>query len=421
MTTMKAFRTATAVALGCSLVAASPAAAGWSSARAFPAVRATNSSQVIAVNGRDAAAVLWTARSPKRLRVTGLSGGSTRTRTLGAAPTGSTALVLDRFGEATAAWVSGGRVYAAHGSLTGGAWRASQRLAASSASDPVLAVASNGDVLLAWTSTKTGRISYARRERGHGFTAPVTLSRPRAALLNGVPASRTGVAFDARRRAYLWSTCDGAVRVTSPGSQRFALVSVAPRPVLGLSLSVASGKTEGRIAWATGRCATDPAAGPTPGPLWTRAFSGPRLGGTQALTGADGRPLSGYGASVNALADGRSLVEAAVSPTPLLITISHLGEQTALAPIVGQQRPIAADAASNVLWTAPYVGVVVRPPSGPEQPFDADRSDAAMGVSSAVAPNAKGFGAVWDPDMRVGGDNRATSPATRLSVSLWTP
>lgn len=419
MTRMSAIRTATAVVLaGAVIGAAQASAAGWSAARSFSAPRAPASGQVLALDGRGSAAVLWTSRSPARLRLTGLPGGrATATRTLGGAPTGQTALVLDRFGEATAAWVRSGRLYAAHGALTAGAWRAPQRLAASAAADPVLAVASDGDVLLAWTSTRTGRISVARRSRGHGFGASLTLRRPRAVLLGGTPAGRTGVAFDPRRRAWLWNSCDGAVRVTGPDARRFALVQAAPSRVVGLSLSVTSGTTEGRIAWADGRCATDPAAGPTPGPLAMRAFSGPRLGPVQALMGADGRPLSGYGAR----AVGPALVEAAVAPTALLITLDGYDVQTGVTALTGSQRPLAADARVDVLWTAPYVGLVVRPPSGPEQPFDADRTDAAMGVSPAFAPNGEGFGAVWDPDMRVGSDQRATSPARRLSVSLWTP
>jgi hypothetical protein len=38
-----------------------------------------------------------------------------------------------------------------------------------------------------------------------------------------------------------------------------------------------------------------------------------------------------------------------------------------------------------------------------------------------VDPNVRGIGVVWDPDLRTGADNRVTSPAKRLSVSLWHP
>lgn len=405
------------------------ARATWSPARSFDA--AGHQGARIAVNGRGDAVVVWTGRAPARLRVTLLpAGGRPSTRTLATAPEGDIRVVLDRRGGATAAWHDDGALFAAHGSLTG-RWSAPQRIVAAGTSGAELAVSPDRRVLLAWTNVTglgPGSTGVAWRRPGRPFSGAATLRRPAPGLMPGeAPQSDNGAIFDGRGRAYLWGTCDGVVRTAEPGSRRLALVQATPGRTLGFSFSVTgTGTGRGLASWIDSRCATDPAAGSAPGPVRMRPIRDGAFGPPVTLGAGVADPASflGSGTTAIALAGDGSLVTAwaSSSPTPVVMAVDGAGRPGAVTPASGGRLPYAADAGGNVLWTAPYVGFVARPRGGVEEPFDHGGPDhAGMGATAAAAPHDRGFGLVWDPDLRTGPDQRATSPAKRLSVSFWTP
>ena len=210
-----------ALLVAAALVVPATAHAGWSGPITFPAVRAHDTGSQLAINARGDALVLWRSRKPARVRATLLrANGTRRTDTLPVPPDAVDAVVaLDSRGAATVAWAARGRLYAA-GSSTTGRWSRSQVIARRYAVLPTLAVAPDRRVLLVWTvdsPTGEGRTGIAWRSPGHRFSRAQFRRRPAPGLMPGEsPQSRNGAAFDGRGRAYVWTTCDGVVGITSP-------------------------------------------------------------------------------------------------------------------------------------------------------------------------------------------------------------
>jgi hypothetical protein len=311
----------------------------------------------------------------------------------------------------------------------GGRWSAVQRLAGRDAADPRLAVAPDRRVVLVWTTlaaTGPGSTGAAWRSQGQPFADLTTMTRPAPGLMPGeAPQSDNGALFDARGRAYLWSSCDGVVRMAEPGSRRLALLQVAPRHVLGFTVSVtASGR--GLASWVDSACATDPVAGSRPGPLRMRLLRDGAFGPATTLIGGLADPASflAWGTSAIALAGDGSLFTAwrGSANGPVVIRVGADGTPGAVTPTTDGRVPQLADAGGNLLLTMPYAGVVVRPRTGADEPFDkGGPENTGMGASPAVVPHGRGFAVVWDPDLRTGADNRVVSPKRRLSVSFWRP
>ena len=389
------------LALTLAAVLAIPASAGatWGPARTFGAVHSGPGQP--AVNARGDVALLWNSRWPARLRVTLVPAhGRVVTRVLAKHPGAWLTIVLDGRGGATAAWTVGAKLYAAHGSLTG-RWTAPQLIAARNASGPVLAVSPQRRVLLAWTNVSkygSGSTGVAWRTPGHAFSRALTLARPAPTLMPGeAPQSDVGAAFDARGRAYLWGTCDGVVRIAGAKSRKLALTAVAPGRALGFSLSV-TGNGDGLASWIDSRCTSDAAAGPEPGTLHARllragAFTAPLTFGTAANT-----------TQAFALAGRAGLISGWAFANRTLWALDAQGALRSTTTIDTTRFPLAVDAGGDLLFTAPYAGVAVRPPGGSDQPFDKGYAGA-----TAVAPNARRFAAVWAPSR------------TRLGVSVWRP
>ena len=247
------------------LTGVAPARASWSAPSAFSAVRPGLSE--VAVNGAGETAVTWTSGAPVVVsvslrartgrRVTRVVWASTRKRPR----LGGLAVALDEGGAAVVAWIADGVLRSSHGTVTG-RWSPAQ-IVARDAWGPRLAISRDRTQLLAWTSMAgSGATGVAWRTPGHGFTPPAVLRRPAPQLTGYAPQSRTGVAFDAGGAAYLWGTCDGAIRIARPGSRRWgAPVTVSAGRALGFSLSVARAGT-GIASWVDSRCTGDISAGP---------------------------------------------------------------------------------------------------------------------------------------------------------------
>ena len=285
---------------------------------------------------------------------------------------------------------------------------------------PVLAVAQDRRVLLAWTvNTPTGargRTGVAWRDHGHRFSHMQLLRHPAPGLTPGEsPQSDNGAAFDARGRAYLWTTCDGVVGITRPHARRFRLVHVTSGTA---ALGFAVGRSgRGIASWVPTRCTSDAAAGTPPGVLHASVLRHGAFGSPVVVSGSDGRPLLTSGSTAFSPVGTGSLVALWSGSDIVQITLDRDGHPTAFARAGAQSMPLATDAAGNLLVSAPHFGVTVRRPDGSEDPF----VPGSIGTYWATTPDAAGFGVLFDPDLTTRADHSVSSPATRLSLSFWRP
>jgi hypothetical protein len=418
--------------VGVALAMPATAYAGWSKPVTFPAVRARDTGAQLAMNARGDALVLWRSRDPVRLRGTLLRADGTRaTHALPSPPSADVVVVLDNRGIATAAWTSRGRLYAA-GTSSDGRWSRPQLISRRRwAAGPTLAVARDRRVLLVWTvDTPTGikgRTGIAWRAPGHRFAHARLLRRPAPGLMPGeAPQSANGAAFDARGRAYVWTTCDGVVGITRPHARTLRRVHLTAGPA-ALSVAVArSGR--GVASWIPTRCTGDPAAGTPPGVVHASVLRAGAFGPPVVLTGQDGQPLVASSSAAFSPFGTGSLVTLWSGMDILQVTLDRDGHQLSVARGGTQAMPLGTDAAGNLLVSAPFIGVTVRRPDGTEDPFvpvstGADGGAAPIGATWAATPDAAGFGLLFDPDLTALADDphRVSSPATRLSLSFWRP
>jgi hypothetical protein len=410
-----------ALVVAAALAVPTTAQAGWSMPVTFPAARAHDAGTQLAIDARGDALVLWTSRTPMRLRATLVRADGTRaTRTLPAPPDATEPVVaLDDRGAATAAWTVKGRLYAAGASSTG-RWSQPQLIARRYADLPTLAVARDRRVLLVWTvDTPTGagaRTGVAWRSPGHRFSHRQLLRHPAPGLMPGErPQSDNGAAFDARGRAYVWTTCDGAVGITAPHARALRLVHLTAGRA-ALSLAVARSGV-GIASWAPTTCTGDPAAGTPPGILHASVLRDGAFGSPSVLTGPDGQPLLASRSVAFSPVGTGSFVELWSGPDPLQVTLDRDGHQTSVASTATQSMPLAADAAGNLLVSAPDNVATVRRPDGTEDAF----APGSIGSDWATTPDAAGFSVLFDPDLTAAPGNRVSSPAARLSLSFWRP
>ena len=339
----------------------------------FRAVRARDTGAQLAINARGDALAVWTSRKPMRLRATLLRANGTRTTHTLPTPAKATDLVvaLDHRGAATAAWTARGRLYAA-GASSAGRWSRPRLIARRYAVQPTLAVARDRRVLLVWTvNTPTGaggRTGIAWRSPGHRFSHTQLLRHPAPGLMPGRSTqSNNGAAFDARGRAYVWTTCDSVVGISSQHTRKLRLVYLTAGPA-ALSLTVArSGR--GIASWVPTRCTGDPAAGTPPGVLHTSVLRDGAFSSPVVVRDSDGQPLLASGSTAFAPVGTGSLVALWSGSDILQITLDRDGHQTALARTGTQSMPLATDFTGNLLVSAPFIGVTVRRLDGTQDPF----------------------------------------------------
>ncbi|HMD56701.1 MAG TPA: hypothetical protein VKG82_04455 [Solirubrobacteraceae bacterium] len=285
----------------------SVAFAGWSAPQSFGVSRYATTA--VAVDARGDAAVAWATRgSPSigprfrtSVHVTVRSAnGRLSTRTVwssnDAEPLGVSVVLTAS--EVTVAWGSfnragTGTVRAAYGPLIG-RWcqpRAIGRISVPAFYPPVpwvphLAVASDGEVLLAW-SHWNGKYGHEQERRG----AAVAWRAPgrRFGAPQVLPDAPGGAVpqFDARGTAYLYGYCSGLVPIAPAHTHRFGrTVVLMPRQALAFDLSL-TGSGRGLATWIAGECSFDAAAGNTPGPVFASVLSAGAFGKPLELTPAD--------------------------------------------------------------------------------------------------------------------------------------
>jgi hypothetical protein len=307
---------------------------------------------------------------------------------------------------------------------------------------PHLAVAPDGEVLLAWDdySAPIDGPAVAWRAPGHRFGGPRTLARLSLAPngLGPIPA------FDAAGTAYVSGPCSGFVFTAPPHRHRFGRpLLVAPGQAhppwmrlssLGFNLSLA-GAGRGLASWLRGECSFDAAAGNTYGPVFASVLHAGRFSAPLALSGS---PDFGGTAAVAAGEGGTvSWVGSSVGPSSV-----HIGAGGLVSPITqatGPLVPIARDGGGDQLlagvttfsimggapslraWPGQWPGdqsigapagvqsLEVRPAGGgADQP-----APTLSGLLATSAPFGRAFALMWNAS--------PTSPGRTVALSVWRP
>jgi len=427
---------AAAVALS---VCASSALAGWSAPQSF--MGSTDpSGTAVAVDSRGDAAVVWrtggflrglTAYSDSVQLVARLASGRLVTRTVWRSHVAQVRSVSVAIGDGqvTVAWSyydRAGReaVAAAYGPLVG-RWSVPQTLGRETEMSafepgnwhPNLAVAPDGEVLLAWdTFNANNGIAVAWRSPHHPFGAAQSLA--------GGPEGATPQ-FDARGNAYLSSSCDGTVLVARAHSHHFRSDVLTAASVVGFSLSV-SGPGRGLAVWVDGQCSFGDEAAATSGPVFASVLRTGMFGTPLALTPADAQD---YGFTVVAVDGGGTVTwftdgpPTGTSPPALPYTTLGFSVQFGADGLPGATQQItadealAADGGGDVVLAPPTSGfftpagpVLVRPAGGgADQSAPAPMRPPSYQVAVA-APIGRAAALTWHTSPTGGG------PAMELSV-----
>jgi len=415
------------------------ALAGWSTS----SIPVRHVAADTAVDARGDAAVAWASfvapSTPSALRtvdlVVRLANGRTIRRTVWSSRRAEAipASVVLGDGEVTVAWLAytprkDAAVWAAYGPLVGrwaparviGHWRDAELPAIRY---PRLAVAPDGEVLLAWdeSSSPIDGPAVAWRAPGHGFgvsrpligSVKVPLSIPHE--LGPIPA------FDAHGAAYISGPCDGIVFTAPSHRHHFeGPVVVAPPPAAGFTLSL-SGAGIGLAAWVHGVCTTTPSGTNMTGPLLASVLRTGAFGKPQALTST--QIQAGRSKAVAFPAGGGTVswdAYVASSESLAFTTFSvQVDADGALGPLQSGQQipgglvPIAIDGGGDEVL-APDASaqgrVVVRPVSGgPNQPAPSPYG----GVLATAAPTGRAVALAWSTKLPGGG--------SALELSVWRP
>ena len=407
---------------------AGDALAEWSAPQTTSITRSATTA--VAVNARGDTAIAW-ARGPAQPRSYGTSvfvtvrtaNGRLRTRRIWSsrrASTGAIAVAIDRKGEITAAWIvntrrndggrSGpGRLYAAYGTITGH-WT-SKRVLGSGITQPRLAVAPHGRVLLLWVdgSAESRNLVVAWRARGHSFRHRRALRKP-AVVFTPYDSIGAVPAFDARGAAYVAGECDAVVLRSEPNRRRFKTI-LDRGPALRFTLSLA-GEGRGVAGWVQGRCTPDVAVGNTPGPVFAGVLHDGRFGAAVRLPSGD----NATHADAVASPAGGGVVSWG---EPAGVFSTQIDSGGALGPTQRSPQgivPFATDGGGDQLLSGQgshgslvQSGVIVRPAGGgPDQP-----APLSYGMLAASQPDGRRFALAWDTNpMGAGGP---------LALSVWRP
>ncbi len=420
----------------CTVLAPASTLAEWSTS----SIAARHVAADVAVDAHGDGVVAWTSLTPSAVRAVHLVArlGSGRMigrtvwswRNVEAIP----ASVVVGHGEVTVAWLTytprkDAMLWAAYGPLVGrwaparviGHWHDAERLAIRY---PRLAVAPDGEVLLAWdeSSRSIDGPAVAWRAPGHAFgpSRPLISSKKTPLTfrheLGPIPA------FDARGRAYVSGICDGIVFSAPPHRHQFERpVTVAPPPAASFTLSLA-GAGNGLAAWIRGSCARPGGARGTTGPVLASVRRNGGFGKPLTLTSADARAVGSH--AVAAPAGGGTVTWtsfAASSANPIFsVEVDAAG---ALGPLQsghelpGDLVPVAVDGGGDEILAAGYSqeerfalgDVVVRPVSGGS---DETAPSPYGGALATATPIGRAAALAWTTKLRGGG---------ALELSVWRP
>ena len=415
------------------LVLPAPAAARWSEPQSIRTPDVWTSD--VAVNARGDAATAWTTsvssvgpqayRTSVHVAIRQADGRLTVRRVWLSdhhRAGGGLSVGIDRRGEVSLAWTAGTRRQAGHGTdvwtahgPARGRWAAARRLGHGYGGRPRLAVAPDGQVLLAWFRGGTGisGIDVAWRGPGRSFTRPRPLGPSHSSLARGpVPA------FDAGGTAYITGGCQPIVLRAAPLSRRFgAPARLANGTAVGFTLSV-SQAGRGLASWARGRCVEgESETGDIRGPVFASLLTAGRFGapisaGPEDETAVDTIALArpGGGGTVR-WSGGAGCFSADISDHGIVGPLQTIADGVA---------PTAVDGGGDIVFVGPVFScpgveraqpgtIYVRPASGGPD----ERAPTASGVVAVAAPVGRAAAVVWQPTGRL-----ATG---RLALSVWRP
>lgn len=415
------------------------ALAGWSTS----SIPVRHVAADTAVDARGDAAVAWASfvapSTPSALRTVDvavrLADGRMIRRTVWSSRRDEAipASVVLGHGEVTVVWLAytprrDAAVWVAYGPLVG-RWAPARAIGRWHDADlpttryPRLAVAPDGEVLLAWdeSGSPIDGPAVAWRSPGRGFGVPrpligsvkVPLSIPHE--LGPIPQ------FDAHGTAYISGPCDGIVFTAQSHRHRFeGPIVVAPPPAAGFTLSLA-GAGIGVAAWVRGICTTIPSGANMTGPLLAGVLHAGTFGKPQALTStpvqadrikAVAVPAGGGTVSWDAyvVSSGSQTfttfsvqLDAGGAPGPL-----QSGQQ-----ILGGLVPVATDGGGDEVLepdASAQGRAVVRPVSGgPSQLAPSPYG----GVLATAAPIGRAVALAWSTKLPGGG--------SALELSVWRP
>jgi hypothetical protein len=405
--------------LAAALVAATGATAAearWSAPQSVTAPSANT--PALAVNVHGEAAVAWTTASQGRTSVyvaVRSRGGRLRRHRVWFArrwQAGDVSVVIDARRRVTVAWAAtrpgAKRQTVRYAYTSSGRWGRARVVGHAIIPEslppdrfPRLAVARDGDVLLAWDEADGPRVAW--RFLGHAFGKPRRLSGSPRSPIGPIPA------FDAAGSAYVSGKCTGFVYRTRPGRRSFGRpIAVAPGRALDFTLALA-GRGQGLAGWIDGVCTASEGEGDAPGRVFASILRDGRFQAPLSLSAAG---TAAYRAA--AVADPNGGVVSWGDPQlgTFSAVVRRAGLLESARQIIDGVVPVAADAAGNQVFTRAFpfpppalpLVLFVRPVAG-----GADEPAPSQSAEYAVsAPTGNGV-AIAYPSGR------------QLNLSVWRP
>jgi len=283
---------------------------------------------------------------------------------------------------------------------------------------PHLAVAPDGEVLLAWShwNGKYGHgeelrgVAVAWRSTGRSFGAPQVLPD---APGGAVPE------FDARGTAYLYGYCSGLIPTASVRAHRFGHTAVlAPGPVLDFNLSL-TGTGRGLATWVAGKCSFDAAAGNTPGPVLASVLREGRFGKPLTLTPANTAAFYSNAVATPAGGTVNWAAENPHGPATFSLQFGADGLPGASQQVSGELIALSADGGGDLVFgplplpSTPIAllatPVFVRPMGGgADQP-----APGRAGQVAVAAPVGRAIVSAWNTS--------PTGAEADMALSVWRP
>ena len=406
------------IAAALAVTAASAAEARWSAPQSIKAPSANT--PAVAVNVHGEAVVAWTTASQGRTSVyvaVRSRGGRLRRHRVWSGrrwQAADVSVVIDARRRVTVAWAAtrpgAKRQTVRYAYTTSGRWARARVVGHAAIQEslppdrfPRLAVARDGDVLLAWDEADGPRVAW--RLLGHRFGKPRRLSGAPRGPIGPIPA------FDAAGSAYVSGKCTGIVFRTRAGRRSFGRpLAVAPGRALQFTLALA-GRGQGLAGWIEGTCTTSEGEGDAPGTVFASilrdgAFQAPiSLSAAGTLASRAAAVANPNGGGIVSWGDPqRGTFSAIVIPAGRLEETARL--------ITDGVVPVASDGAGNQVFTRAFP---FPPPALPEVLFVRP----VAGGADEPAPSQSGQFAVSAPTGN--GVALAYASARRLNLSVWRP
>lgn len=398
------------------LAGATAAEARWSAPQSVTAPSAND--PAVAVNVHGEAAFAWTTASQGRTSVyvaVRSQGGRLRRHRVWFGRrwrAADVSVVIDARRRVTVAWAAtrrgAKRQTLRYAYTTSGRWGRARVLGHAVIQEslppdrfPRLAVARDGDVLLAWDEADGPRVAW--RFLGHRFGKPRRLSGAPRGPIGPIPA------FDAAGSAYVSGKCTGFVFRTGPRRRSFGRpIAVAPGRALGFTLALA-GRGQGLAGWIDGVCTTSEGEGDAPGPVFASILRDGTFQKPLSLS-----PAGTLASRVAAVADPNGGVVSWGDPQRGVFSaiVRRAGLLESARQITDSVVPVAADGGGDQVFTR---ALNFPPPALPPvlfvRPFGGGADEpapSATGEYAVSAPTGRAVALAW--------------PGTRqVNLSVWRP